>query len=255
MNVYPMEWVGYRKTKEAMVFAQLAYPILTEEDSSSEEDITPSSYKIYTSKDDYEGKEVKSSQLFKIGYVEEESGSIEPKASSEGYILQTCGASSSFSATHTDKKKGLNNSKPDKKEGWRYIKQAERDYEVAELLLEHVLIFILFVFFPMDEVAEKSLRGLLLCHCGKDNREEGHSWHNLQDRIKHLCLGKVGKSTRNQLTRHVTDLEDYYLHTRFPDKWPNCDDIPADLYTKKKAESALADVKQVLRLVTSNMHK
>jgi HEPN domain-containing protein len=139
----------------------------------------------------------------------------------------------------------------EKKEGWRYIKQAEKDHEVACFLhAQGNTDYYNMVCFLSQQVAEKSLRALLLALAAKDNRVGGLRWHDLKGRIPFL---QVDKDVKSQLNALVDPLEKYYLATRYPDKWPGEDKVPAQLYSQEKADDALARAGEVLNLATRNM--
>lgn len=269
-----MEWVGYGVEKK-VVFAQLAYPILADEDSSSMKDgpsSMPSKYMIYLREDDYEGKEVPSSQLFK--FIDESSGHESLQASSSVNFIdghQTAGGVLTARGGLTEKDSSSTSSmpskysrevarcrartetkpKPNRKEGSRYIKQAQRDCDVADLIVTHdqKTLHSNTVCFLSHQVAEKALEGLVLGRCGEDCRTKT-GWHKLQQRIKSLFAPqwKMEKKNMQELTESVKILDNYYLQTRYPNQWEGHDDIPADHYTKEEAKIALSNAKLVLQI-------
>lgn len=194
VNVVPMEWVGYR-VKSDVIFAQVGYAILT---NDSEKDL-PTNYRIFTENDDYDGTVVESSDLFK--FIEErqqieQAINLESKYESQGSAMQitTAGASSvvavvaassvvaadsvvaassivpasSVVTPPVPKKKWTPTPQVDK--GLRYIKQAEKDYKTADFLYtQKKSDFYNMVCFLSQQVAEKSLSGLLLALVGEDN--------------------------------------------------------------------------------------
>ena len=181
MSVVPMEWVGYRKSAESgVIFAQVGYAILAVDDS--DEDV-PTEYKIFTKEEDYEGKVVKSLDLFKLKKPQNKwvaSGGVSTPSTKEGDNERKCFVTVCGASTSSAKEKWTPT--PNINEGLRYLKQAEKDYGVADFLQLHAQEagFYNMVCFLSQQVAEKSLRGLILALVGKDNRVKGHSWHNLK---------------------------------------------------------------------------
>lgn len=241
----PLEWVAYKKRKESDVFtfAQVGYPILPS-DFISYDDIKISSlkYVIYLRKDDENGTEVSISKLSKFKFPIEDtriqqsemlaspqvnSNALQPSA----VFLHHCYANPS--------------------EGRRWIKQAEVDFGMLEVNNsqaqgDHSLEGFGLVCFLSHQVCEKALKGGVYAICGKDARKiNDHSLlgraYTIQPRKPGLCLTSI--------IEHITPLEKYYLNTRYPNRWPKDNKIPAEHFTFSDANEAMASAKFVLEKV------
>lgn len=234
VRIWPSEWAGYKINSRKIVFVQVAYSIWGHLEDEKR-GILPKKYRVYFGKEDNIGKEVESSKLFKFA----ESPAIEESSSPNNLVEQ-------LGATVVESTK----SKPDKKEGWRYIKQAKKDLEVARSLKKQNAKFSYMVCFLSQQVAEKALEGLVIARCGKFERGKDHSWHKLETKIRE---SEVDKSIQDELIKHVKVFENYYIETRYPNQSSNGNDIPADHYTKEDAKNAVIRAEKVLGIATSNM--
>ena len=223
----PTEWVGYRTGHSGKFkFYQVAYPILPEEEFDSQ--YMPTEYKIYMNEDDYDGKVVKASELYKVyehkcdvSHVTSRYASRESLHASQNFNSEL---STHFVPQGAEKEAYIpDRTKPDPdiKEGWRYIHQAKRDFEIAKKQVPEANYLVCFL---SHQVAEKALEGLVLGFYGKYDRSKDRSWHKLDERVKALRLNL--KQGTELLKKPVEGLKNYYLLTRYPDQWPNKDGIP-----------------------------
>ena len=98
------------------------------------------------------------------------------------------------------------------------------------------------------QVVEKALKGGVYALCGLDGR--GLQDHNL---TRHAyALLDVAAGTQS-LAQHCIPLEDYYLDTRYPNRWPGYADIPSNHYTPEQASEAKDHAKAVLDIVETIM--
>ena len=137
-----------------------------------------------------------------------------------------------------------------KKEGWRWVKQADVDYmmlvknnDLAQT--DPNLQGYGLVCFLSHQVSEKALQGGVCAICGKDERKITD--HSLIRRAHMLQARKPGQTIG--LQHHVSILDKYYLNTRYPNCWEQYADIPADHFTASQANSALDSAKFVLEMV------
>lgn len=254
-SISATEWVGYKRST-SIVFAQVAYPILSEEDSSSDE-VSAQKYKIYLREDDYEGKEVTTSQLSKFECTTQyEKSKMHQQWGSMQYenFEMPMAALSSTEISKDIHIVSKMKSKPDSSEGWRYIEQAKVDFDNAEIIAEEAKAkeakakeerpkLNSLVCFLSHEVAEKAIEGLLRAFCGKLDT----SWHKLEKRIKVLKLNsRVKETVAQDMLKHVKMLKGYYYSTRYPDKCPDKKKIPADYFTQDMVEKSLKHAEHVL---------
>lgn len=162
--------------------------------------------------------------------------------------------SSGFGASSFFHESSQTNKEGDVAEGWRWIKQAEVDFRmlVASNTVAQQdpdLKGYGLVCYMAHQVAEKALQGGVFALCGKDKRNITD--HNLSHRAYMIQAKKLGQTFG--LLSHVTPLESYYLNTRYPNRWPNDTDIPADHYSASEAEAALDHAKFVLEMVKNFM--
>ena len=165
-----------------------------------------------------------------------------------------------YSSRHHSHPSGLGayssslNKKDNTKEGWRWIRQAEVDFGMLKAnnkiaqddatLKGHGLVC-----FLAHQVAEKALQGGVYAICGKDERNITD--HFLSDRAKMIRACRLPETIG--LLSHVTPLEDYYLNTRYPNRWQGYVDIPADHYSDTDAELAVQHADIVLEMVKNLM--
>ena len=108
------------------------------------------------------------------------------------------------------------------------------------------------VCFMAHQVVEKALKGGVYALCGLDGR--GLVDHNLTRHAYALqVLQDVPPETQN-LAQHCIPLEDYYLDTRYPNRWPGYADVPSNHYTHEQALAAKDHAKAVLDIVETLMH-
>ncbi len=136
-------------------------------------------------------------------------------------------------------------------EGWRWVKQAEVDFQVLSGIHETLNITKRYghVCFMAHQVAEKALKGGVYALCGMDGG--GLKDHEL---YRHACALETAHHEETKgLSAHASALEDYYLKPRYPNRWDGYTDIPADHYDDVKALSAKENSEAVLNIVRSIM--
>lgn len=125
----------------------------------------------------------------------------------------------------------------EKKEGLRWLEQAEEDRKGAQLLLDggsyHLACFV------GQQVAEKAIKAFLYSQ-GEDF-VVGHS-------VEALCKWASDFDTEFEILREdIAPLDGYYIPTRYPNGLP--DSIPAKVYTRRVAEEVLRMTDLALDLV------
>jgi HEPN domain-containing protein len=230
--MYPTEGAYFKGEDGEVIFVQVAYSIWKHPEDEANK-ILPLKYRVYFGGNDHIGKEVVSSKLYKLtprtGYTQSGSAHVVPVP------------------------KAVN--KPEVFEGWRYVKQAEVDLNLAKVVKDQITnenMFGYMACFLSHQVAEKALEGLVLGLWGKMDRGKDHSWHKLKTRIRE---SEVDGITQDGLIGHVAKLEEYYLDTRYPDvdKWKGLDTIPSDHYDLKIAGAAITAAEAVFELVKTKM--
>ena len=124
-----------------------------------------------------------------------------------------------------------------KREGFRWLEQAEADRKGAQILLNggsyHLACFV------GQQVAEKAIKAFL--YAQGEEFVIGHS-------VEALCrwAGEFDKDFE-MLREDVAPLDGYYIPTRYPNSLP--DSIPAKVYTLRVAEEVLRMTDKTLDLV------
>ena len=139
-------------------------------------------------------------------------------------------------------------------EGWRWVKQAEVDFGMLQLINplaqeNPILRGFGLVCFLSHQVCEKALKGGVYAICGKDARNIND--HSLSGRAYMIQARKPSQTFG--LIGHISPLEKYYLNTRYPNLWEGCKDIPADRFTSIQANEATESARFVLETVKGLM--
>ena len=101
------------------------------------------------------------------------------------------------------------------------------------------------VCFMAHEVAEKALKGGMYAKCGLG--ETSLKSHNLAP-LAYALQAKVPSSTLG-LAGYMIPLEDYYLDTRFPNRYPDSTTIPSDHYSPEDAQQAKENAENILDMM------
>ena len=135
------------------------------------------------------------------------------------------------------------------KDGWRWVQQAQLDFKM--LILNNKLAQeddslkgYGLVCFLSHQVSEKALQGGVYAICGKDERNITD--HNLARRAYMIQARKLGQTFG--LISHVSTLQNYYLDTRYPNRWKQYE-IPADQFSPQQANEAVESARFVLEMV------
>ena len=137
---------------------------------------------------------------------------------------------------------------PDQQEGERWVKQAEVDFHTLMKLLNQASTsdkVSASVCFMAHEVAEKALKGGMYAKCGLG--EKSLKSHNLTP-LAYALQAKEPSLTQG-LAGYTTPLEDYYLDTRFPNRYPGSTTIPSDHYTPEDAQQAKENAENILGMM------
>jgi HEPN domain-containing protein len=129
----------------------------------------------------------------------------------------------------------MRRSPPD--EGRRWLEQAQTDLGWAQHLRDAGAHYL--ACFLAQQVAEKALKAFL--YAQGEELVVGHSVRQLCARAAHYAA---------QFARNLDDwgvLDSYYIPTRYPNGLP--DDIPARVYNRQSAETALALAQSVVLTV------
>ena len=95
------------------------------------------------------------------------------------------------------------------------------------------------------EVAEKALKGGMYAKCGLGEKSlKSHSLTPLA-----YALEAMVPSLTQGLAGHALPLEDYYLDTRFPSRYPGSTTIPADHYSPEDAQQAKENAETILDIM------
>ena len=139
----------------------------------------------------------------------------------------------------------------DPDEGRRWMKQAEAEFKVLNLVHSQLSICsgYSYVCFMAHQVVEKALKGGVYALCGTDGRSLTD--HNLS-RLAY-ALKAVKPDVADSLPDHCMPLEDHYLKTRYPNCWPNYSDTPSEHYSEEDADRAKKHSEAVLEMVRSIM--
>ena len=136
----------------------------------------------------------------------------------------------------------------DQQEGERWVKQAEVDFRTLMKLLNQVSTsheVSASVCFMAHEVAEKALKGGMYTKCGLG--EKSLKSHNLTP-LAYALQAKELSSTQG-LAGYTIPLEDYYLDTRFPNRYPGSTTIPSDHYSPEDAQQAKENAENILDMM------
>ena len=136
-------------------------------------------------------------------------------------------------------------------EGERWVKQAEIEFKVLSLVHSQadVCFGYSYICFMAHQVVEKALKGGVYALCGMDGRSLMD--HNLS-RHAYALEAKKPESCGG-LVMHSTPLENYYLNTRYPNRWNGYTDAPAEHYSQEQADEAKEHAKAVLANVRAIM--
>ena len=137
---------------------------------------------------------------------------------------------------------------PDQLEGERWVKQAEVDFRTLMKLLTQASTsheVSASVCFMAHEVAEKALKGGMYAKCGLG--ENSLKSHNLTP-LAYALQAKEPSSTQG-LAGYTIPLENYYLDTRFPNRYPGSTMIPADHYSPEEAQQAKENAENILDMM------
>ncbi len=221
-RLYPTEWVG-RKTTAAthtkFTFVQVAYKVKNLEE-----------YRVFSKANDYEGEDVNSSDLIQLGACR----------------IRACG-DSAFPQSEPEFKQ----SEPNKDLGSAWMKQVDVDFKI----LKHLHLYKLelneyaTICFLAQQVAEKAMTAAIIFFIG-DQVENIYRKHDLIDgRWEHLSefIGDI-----ERLELHANVLNDYYLKTRYPNRWKN-GKIPADNYDIGAANKAFESACEIRRIIQTSM--
>ena len=138
------------------------------------------------------------------------------------------------------------------REGWRWMKQADVDFSMLDVIniqakRDHTLKGFGLVCYLSHQVSEKALQGGVYSFYG----EIQIAHHNLLPRASMIC--QSGQTLSLELIARISSLEGYYLDTRYPNCWPDYEDIPADHFTSSQANEAMESAKLVLETVKNLM--
>jgi HEPN domain-containing protein len=122
-------------------------------------------------------------------------------------------------------------------EGERWLAQAEQDLHWAKHLVEaggwHIACFL------AQQVAEKAIKAFL--YAQGEEIVLGHS-------VQRLCAAAAKfKPEFTTKSRRWSILDGYYIPTRYPNGLP--DGVPADVYTREAAQSAVTLADEVVNWV------
>ena len=146
-------------------------------------------------------------------------------------------------------KEGIIEKSPE--EGHRWVAQAEAEFKglMAMHSQQDASSSYGYVCFMAHQVVEKALKGGVYALCGLDGRSLID--HNLS-RHAHSLHTAVPVDTQG-LVDHSIPLEDYYLKTRYPNKWSGYTDIPFDHYSAVDGDEAVKHAQAVLDMVKAIM--
>ena len=136
----------------------------------------------------------------------------------------------------------------DSEEGKRWVKQAEVDFDTLVILLDRTPTtskVSASVCFMAHEVAEKALKGGMYAKCGLG--EMSLKSHNLTP-LAYALQAEEPFSTQG-LAGCTIPLENYYLDTRFPNRYPDGTTIPSDHYSPQDAQQAKENAENILDMM------
>jgi sacsin len=135
---------------------------------------------------------------------------------------------------------------PNVSEARRWLKQAERDLEAAQLLFSSsTQSFDALVCFLSHQVVEKSLKAALYAKCGLTN-DQLHT-HDVYSLARHVS-GLRGSPA--EITDMAIVVSNYYLTTRYPNQQPGSI-IPADAFGTEQSKRALENASELFGTVTA----
>ena len=132
---------------------------------------------------------------------------------------------------------------PDVSESRRWLRQARRDLEAAQLLNSSSQSFDALVCFLSHQVVEKSLKGALYAKCGLTNDQlHTHDVYSLANNVCRL------RGSPDEITDMAIVVGNYYLTTRYPNQQPGAI-VPADAFSTNQSEKALESAQGLLEAV------
>ncbi|XP_028408299.1 LOW QUALITY PROTEIN: sacsin-like [Dendronephthya gigantea] len=132
---------------------------------------------------------------------------------------------------------------PDVFESRRWLRQARRDLEAAQLLLSSSQSFDALVCFLSHQVVEKSLKGALYAKCGLTN-DQLHT-HDVYFLANYVCQLRDSPA---EITDLAIVVGNYYLTTRYPNQQPGAI-VPADAFSTDQSERAFESAQGLLEAV------
>ena len=129
---------------------------------------------------------------------------------------------------------------PDLSEARRWLKQAQRDLEAAQLLFSSSSqSFDALVCFLSHQVVEKSLKAALYAKCGLTD-DQLHT-HDVYSLAYHVCALRGSPA---EITDMAIVVGNYYLTTRYPNQQPGSI-VPADAFGTEQSERALENASRL----------
>jgi len=125
-------------------------------------------------------------------------------------------------------------------QGLRWLEQAQADLKWVRHLAQEGAHYL--VCFLAQQAAEKALKGIL--YGLGEEQVVGHSVRRLSQRVAETGAAAAGIGAQ---VDHWGVLDSYYIPTRYPNGLP--EDIPARVYNREAAASALALAEEVLAQV------
>ena len=133
---------------------------------------------------------------------------------------------------------------PDVLEAKRWLKQAKRDLEAAQLLFSSTSqSFDALVCFLSHQIVEKSLKAALYAKCGLTNDQlHTHDVYNLATSVCGL------RGSNQDITDMAIVVGNYYLTTRYPNQQPGSI-VPADAFDVEQSSQAIEKARRLLETV------
>ena len=133
---------------------------------------------------------------------------------------------------------------PNVSEARRWLKQAKRDLEAAQLLFSSSSqSFDALVCFLSHQVVEKSLKAALYAKCGlTDDQLHTHDVYSLACNVCRL------RGSPAEITDMAIVVSNYYLTTRYPNQQPGSI-VPADAFGAEQSKRALENASRLLETV------
>ena len=130
---------------------------------------------------------------------------------------------------------------PDFAEASRWIKQSRAELETAKLLRSRSHFQVCFL---SEQVVEKCLKAALYAKCGLSrNQLNTHDVYRLGGMVQGL-----DGAPKDEVSRAVSVVADYYLPTRYPDRQPKYK-VPAEEFSIEQAKEALKVAEEVLKSI------